>query len=101
MSPIPSFERLRRELGRPLQLTGPWQGELTAELVELHDGVPMDAAHRCYHALFALPPGVRLPQVSCTLRAGDDSWPWLLLTPSRPAADGRQRVQAVFHCSIP
>lgn len=100
MSLVPSLERLQRELGGTFHLAGPWQGELPAELMELHQGVPMDEHHQCYHAVFALPPGVQLPQLACTVRCGEDAWPWLLLTPARPAADGRQRMQTVFHCSI-
>lgn len=98
---VPSFERLQRALGHTFHLSGPWQGELPAELLSVCEGVAIDAQHRCFHAVFALPRGLWLPQVSCTLRSGEDAWPSLLLTPGRPGADGRQHLQTVFHCSVP
>lgn len=98
---IPSFERLRRDIGCTYLLSGPWQGELPAELVAADEGVPMNRRYTCYHAEFALPLSVRLPQVSCTVRAGDDAWQHILLTPGRPTDDGRQRMHTTFHCEIP
>lgn len=99
---VPSLERLRSDVGRTWRLSGPWAGELPAELVDATEGVAMNRRHRCYHAELALPPGVRLGQVSCTVRSGDDEWPLLLLTPGAPAeGDARQRMHIVFHVAIP
>jgi len=98
---VPSFERLRCDVGRTWRLSGPWAGELHAELVDASEGVAMNKRHQCYHAEVALPVGVRLGQVSCTVRSGDDEWPWLLLTPGPPAADdARQRMHIVFHVAL-
>jgi len=99
---IPSLERLRRDIGSTYFLSGPWAGELPAELVAADEGVAMNKRYRCYHAEFALPAGVQLPQVSCDVRAGSDVWPMLLLTPGAPDPDDpRQRLHAVFHTLIP
>jgi len=95
---IPSLERLRCDLGRIWRISGPWAEELQAELVDASEGVAMDKRHHCYHAEVALPAGVRLGQVSCTVRSGDDEWPLLLLTPGAPVAgDARQHMHIVFH----
>lgn len=102
MTGIPSLERLRRDIGSIYALRGPWAGELPVELIDAGEGIAMNKRYRCYHAEFALPPGVQLPQVSCELRAGDDAWPMLLLTPGAPDPDdARQRMHAVFHTLIP
>ncbi len=98
---VPSLERLRCDIGRIWRLIGPWSGELPAELVDATEGVAMNKHHQCYHAEVALPEGVRLGQVSCTVRSGDDEWPLLLLTPGAPAAgDARQRMHIVFHHAL-
>jgi hypothetical protein len=95
---IPSLARLRADIGQTYQLRGPWHGELPVELVAADEGVAMSRRHACYHAEFALPQGVQLPQVSCDVRAGDDLWPMLLLTPAAPHPDDtRQRMHTVIH----
>lgn len=99
---IPSLERLRADVGSTYLLAGPWEGRLPAELVAATEGVPMNKRYRCYHAELALPAGVRLPQLSCDVHAGDDVWPMLLLTPGAPHPDdARQRMHAAFHALIP
>jgi len=98
---VPSLERLRCDLGHIWQLSGPWAGELPAELVDAAEGVAMNSQHQCYHAELAMPAGVQLGQVSCTVRSGDDEWPLLLLTPGAPVkGDARQRMHIVFHVAI-
>lgn len=102
MTHIPTLERLRADIGSTYALRGPWAGELPVELVAADEGIAMNKRYCCYHAEFALPAGVRLPQVSCEVRAGDDLWPMLLLTPGAPDPDdARQRMHAVFHTLIP
>lgn len=101
MSSIPTLERLQAELGRTCFLSGPWAGELPAELVHASEGVAMNRRYRCYHAEFALPEGLRLGQVVCSVRSGTDTWPGLLLTPAAPEpGDARQRLHTVFHYEI-
>jgi hypothetical protein len=98
---IPSLDRLLADIGQTYQLRGPWQGELPVELTSAGEGVAMNHRYRCYHAEFALPPGVSLPQVSCDVRAGDELWPMLLLTPGAPHHDDtRQRMHTVIHALI-
>lgn len=98
---IPSFERLQRDIGRTYLLgVGQWVTPVPAELRSVKPGLAMSERYRCYSALLALPPGVDLPQVSCAVSAGDESWPLLLLTPVRPGDDGRPLMQMVFHTSV-
>jgi hypothetical protein len=99
---IPSLDRLRADIGQTYLLRGPWPGELPVELTAADPGVAMGPRYCCYHAEFALPPGMRLPQVSCDVRAGDDLWTMLLLTPGAPHPDDtRQRMHTVIHTLIP
>jgi hypothetical protein len=98
---IPSFERLRSDVGSTYLLgAGLWDTPVPAELKSVKQGVPMDERHCCYSALLALPAGVDLPQVSCPVSAGGTSWPLLLLTPMRPDEDGRHLMQMVFHTLV-
>ncbi|RQP23186.1 hypothetical protein [Piscinibacter terrae] len=99
---IPSLARLQADIGQTYQLRGPWQGELPVELTAADAGVAMNHRYCCYHAEFALPAGVSLPQVSCDVRAGDELWPMLLLTPGAPHPDDtRQRMHTVIHMLNP
>ncbi len=97
---IPSFDRLRADLGQTYLLSGPWEGLLPVELKSVVEGVPMNHHYCCYRANLALPEGVQLPQLTCTVTAGTDSWPFLLMTPIGPGKDGRQLMQMVFHSLI-
>lgn len=70
-----------------------------AELVAVSQGVPMNRNYQCYAAEFALPAGLQLASALFAVSADDDlgnEWP-LLLNPVQPAADGRARMEAVFH----
>jgi hypothetical protein len=98
---IPSFDRLRGDIGRTYLLAGPWEGQIQAQLNGVYEGVPMNRRYCCYSAELALPHGVQLPQSTCTVTAGHDSWPFLLLTPVGPSGDGRQLMQMVFHYMVP
>lgn len=98
---IPSFDRLRSDVGQTYMLAGPWPGFVPAELLGVREGMPMNRRYCCYSAELALPEGMRLPQSTCTVTAGPDSWPYLLLTPMGPGEDGRQVMQMVFHTLIP
>lgn len=98
---IPSFERLQQDIGRTYLLgAGQWFTPVPAELRSVNHGVAMNKHYQCYSALLALPREVDLPQVSCTVSAGDESWPMLLLTPVRPGEDGRPLMQMVFHTLV-
>lgn len=98
---VPSLDRLRADLGQTYWLAGPWDGPLPAELKKVRERVAMNARYQCYSADLALPQGVRLPQVTCTVTGGGDSWPMLLLAPIGPLDDGRQLMQMVFHSTVP
>jgi len=98
---LPTLDRLSRDVGSTYLLLGSWGCQVSAELRSASPGVPMNKRHCCYAAEFALPPGVQLPQSSCTLIAGDDTWSGLLLTPIGPDEDGRQLMQTVLHYPIP
>ncbi len=97
---IPSLDRLRTDLGRTYWLSGPWEGRLPAELKSVRERVAMDARYRCYSAELALPHGVRLSQVNCTVDSAGERWPMLLLAPIGPLEDGRQLMQMVFHSPL-
>ncbi len=100
---IPDEERLRGDVGRTYGFgVTVWAAErISLTLAEVIEGRPMSARYRCYIACFVLPQGLALPQLSGELSAGDEVWPDLLLTPTLPDAQGRARMQAVFHCLIP
>jgi len=70
-----------------------------AELIDVYEGVAMNASYVSYSMQLALPLGLNLPQTVYAVRAVDGSseeWP-LLLTPMMPGEDGRARMEAVFH----
>jgi hypothetical protein len=100
MSSVPSLNRLRGDIGKTYLLSGPWDGPIAAEVRTADEGVPMNSSYCCYSAKLALPSEVWLPQLTCTVTAGQDEW-FLLLTPLGPGSDGRQLMQMVFHCLLP
>jgi hypothetical protein len=97
---IPSLDRLRSDIGKTYLLSGPWAGQIPAEVKATAEGMPMTPRHCCYSATLALPIGVQLPQATCIVTAGQDEW-LLLLTPVGPGEDGRQSMQMVLHYPIP
>jgi hypothetical protein len=100
MLSVPSFERLRAELGGSFRLVATSGEAFTATLQAATPGVPMSPHYCCYAALFALLPGVHLPQAVYRVESGPDAWP-LLLTPARPGSDGHALLEAVFHYPTP
>jgi len=74
---------------------------VAACLAAVRDGISMDAAYLCYSASFDLPQGVYLPQDLYRVTSpGGDTWD-LLVTPTRPRADGAATMCAVFHVACP
>ncbi|ANY86632.1 MULTISPECIES: DUF6916 family protein [Pseudomonas] len=98
MTAFPGREAFVGYLQKPWQLA--WaEGSLAVELVDVNEGIAMNARHECFDLVFALPSGCQLPQHTYDLHA-PDGWhlPGLLMTPIGPAEDGeRQLLQAVFH----
>ena len=94
---IPSLERLQADLGQTYVLMGVGDAGVPAELRKVSQGIPMSERYHCYSALLALPPGMGLDQLSCTVCAGADQWPYLLLTPVGVDQDGCQLMEMVFH----
>jgi len=72
-----------------------------ARLAAVQDGIAMDSGYRCYSASFDLPPGIHLPQELYRVSApGGAVWD-LLVTPTRPHANGVATMCAVFHIEWP
>jgi hypothetical protein len=80
-----------------------------AQLIDVYEGIAMNARYVSYSMQLALPLGVNLPQAVYAVRAGSaaqgvdevnsastEEWP-LLLTPILSGEDGRARMEAVFH----
>lgn len=98
---VPTLERLRADLGERYLLVAEDGSGLPAQLCDVTLGLPMSQSYVCYSAQLALPAGAQLPQLSCTVLAGTERWEHLLLTPVGSDAQGRQRMQMVFHCPAP
>lgn len=98
MTEIPTRAELAASLDGAFTFSGEGDWAVAAKLVEVLDGVPMDANYDCYSAVFELSPGVSLPQnvYRVTSPAGS-AWD-ILVTPYRPTADGKSVMGAVFHC---
>lgn len=95
---MPDKATLAAMLNQPFQLRAPTGESITAELVRVSDGTAMSKRYVCYHAEFALPHGVILPQANydVTSAASDEVWP-LLLAPIFPGDSDRHLLEAVFH----
>ncbi len=109
MSGMPTQAELLASLGLAFSLT-PEAGSTVADqplwrvpatLAAVNEGIAMDETYVCYSATFDLPQGVFLPQdVYCVTSPGGTAWD-LLITPTRPRADGRATMCAVFHIERP
>ena len=112
MNPVvlPSLAQWRVRLGEIFLLSTPQRTDIAAvpaELVDVYECSAMNSRYVSYAAQFALPAGVWLAQSSYGVSASQatakdqaqaavGAWP-LLLTPVLPGADGRARMEAVFH----
>ncbi|MCU1723636.1 DUF6916 family protein [Pseudomonas sp. 5P_5.1_Bac1] len=77
----------------------PEQG-LRVSLLEVREGVPMDARFECYSLMLALPVGVTLPSDVYRL-FGPEGQQWLLLlTQVMPEPDGRNVLEGVIHREV-
>lgn len=111
MSPVklPGVSELRTHLnGRfvLLPLDRPTDPVVSAELVGVYESGAVNSRYMSYAAQFALSAGVNLSQSLYAVRESDNGKnmgrAWLLsLTPLVPGADGRPRMEAVFHVPEP
>jgi len=93
---IPSFADLQAQMNKTFALRNSDGLGTGAELIDVYEGIAMNARYACYSMQLALPPGVNLPQAVYAVHNGSEEWP-LLLTPVMPGDDGRARMEAVFH----
>lgn len=95
-SRMPSFARLQTRLHTTFAVRNAEGFGAEVEMIDVYEGIAMNARYQCYSAQFALPLGLQLPQAVYAVHDGQDEWP-LLLTPVMPGEDGRSRMEAVFH----
>lgn len=101
MYAMPTRDALENAQGECFQLWIDASQSIEAELLDVQENKAMTPEHECFSALFALPQGLFLPQSVYRLApSGDEGWQ-LLMTPNRPAADGRNTLAAVFHWERP
>lgn len=93
---IPTFAELQAQMNAGFSLHNADGLGTGAELVDVYEGIAMNARYVCYSMQLALPPGVNLPQAVYAVHNGREEWP-LLLTPVMRGEDGRARMEAVFH----
>ncbi|TRO14972.1 hypothetical protein EQ836_12465 [Ectopseudomonas mendocina] len=101
MYAMPTRKTLENAQGERFLL---WVGAdqaIEVELLDVQENKAMTPRHECFSVLFALPQSLFLPQAVYRLApSGDEGWQ-LLMTPNRPAADGRHTLAAVFHWERP
>ena len=112
MSGIPTQAELQSLLGLTFSLAAhaqvpvgdpesfadtPLLPSVEARLAAVHEGIAMDDDYQCYTATFDLTQSVQLPQDLYRVTSPDgEAWD-LLITPTRPRADGVATMCAVFH----
>jgi hypothetical protein len=101
MPAIPTQAELRAALGLDFVLSAPGCPSVSARLSTVEDGIAMDDGYLCYSAVFDLPPGAYLPQDLYHVAAPSGAAWELLVTPTRPKADGAATMCAVFHIARP
>lgn len=99
MSAVPSQARLQAVVGRTFNIETA-DVPVPVVLQAVHPGVSMNELYTCYSAQFVLPEGMGGPQGTYRIRHPDGQAWDLFMTPVMPAADGRHRLQAVFHYEI-
>jgi hypothetical protein len=97
MQALPSHDRFARAAGQTFRIRWGTDGAIEAELRRVDARVPMNERHECFSLLFALPPGVALPQALYHVGGPEGIECALMLTPVRPEPDGRTCLEAVFH----
>lgn len=97
MQALPSHDRFARATGQVFRLQLPPDHGFDAELQRVDARVPMNDRYECFALLFALPPGIALPQALYRVAGPEGIDCELMLTPAGPGADGRPCLQAVFH----
>lgn len=101
MTGIPTQAELNASLGGLFTFSGQGDWTVSAKLIDVRSGVPMDRNYACYSALFEMPAGADLPQnVYRIASPAGDAWE-LLVTPYRPTPEGMPVMGAVFHCRLP
>jgi len=115
MSGIPTQAELSSSLGRtfllfPVASEDVLQAQdlgvtprnaVEARLAAVQDGIAMDPGYLCYSASFDLPAGIHLPQELYRVSSPDGAVWELLVTPTRPHANGVATMCAVFHIKCP
>lgn len=106
---MPSFAQLQAQLNATFSLRNAEGFTVSAELIDVYEGIAMNARYVCFSMQLALPPDVNLPQAVYAVHVvneghevsnGAEEWP-LLLTPVMPCEDDRARMEAVFHVAAP
>jgi hypothetical protein len=101
VSTIPSQAELTAAVGRTFTLASAQAPVVEARLAAVWDETPMDDGFLCYSAHLELPAGVWLPQDTYRVSAPDGAAWDLLVTPTRPAANGATTMCFVIHSAKP
>ena len=96
MTEMPSQPALRSAVGQVFQLQDDHGTVTHVQLLSVAEGVRMARDYTCYAAVFGLPQGLAATQGTYRVSRADDAWS-LFLAPILPGADGRARLEAVFH----
>jgi len=98
---VPSFELLESLVGHQFLIKDAASHSTMLHLDVVDRGVPMNKNYTCYSALFSLPANVHADSAFYHVQypaEGNNYQVWaLLLTPVAPSAEGRQRLEALFH----
>jgi hypothetical protein len=96
---MPTQADLQKAVSQIFQLQDDHGSVAEVQLLSVAEGVSVAPDYTCYAAVFAMPEGLAATQGTYRVSRAEDAWS-LFMAPLRPDADGRARLEAVFHYRV-